>query len=86
MITKYSDVNLYVVRQDYTQKDVVRFFNDLYENKRIQNLCLVLNDVSSGSGVYGYGNYGYSTYGYGYGTYVSNTDYFNEAENEVNEK
>ena len=85
MITKYSDVNLYVVRQDYTQKDVVRFVNDLYENKRIYNLYLVINDVSSGSGVYGYGKYGYG-YGYGYATYVSNIDYFNEEENEVNEK
>ena len=79
MIMKYSDVNLYVVRQDYTSKDVLRFVNDLEKNKRIENLYLVLNDVSSGSGVYGYGKYSYGNgYGYGYGTYTKDSDYFDE--------
>ena len=79
MIMKHTDVNLYVVRQDYTKQDVIQFINDLDDKKRIENLYLVLNDVSSGSGVYGYGKYGYG-YGYGYGAYVSDSDYFNEEE------
>ena len=33
-------------------KEVLRFINGLHEDKRIDNLFLVLNDVSSGSGVY----------------------------------
>ena len=85
MITKHTDVNLYVVRQDYTKKEVLQFANDLNENNRIENLYLVLNDVGAGSGVYGYGKYGYGYnyggYSYGYGTYVSDSDYFDEKEN-----
>ena len=84
MITKHTDVNLYVVRQDYTKKDVLRFVNELHEKNRIENLYLVLNDVAAGSGVYGYGKYGYgysSGYGYGYTTYLSDSDYFDENEN-----
>ena len=88
MIMKHTDVNLYVVRQDYTKQDVIQFINDLDDKKRIENLYLVLNDVSSGSGVYGYGKYGYGygygyRYGYGseYGTYTIDSDYFNEEEN-----
>ena len=84
MIMKHTDVNLYIVRQNYTSKDVLRFVNDLEENKRIENLYLVLNDVSSGSGVYGYGKYSYGYgygYGNGYGSYTKDSDYFVENEN-----
>ena len=79
MVMKYTDVNLYVVRQNYTSKDVLRFVNDLEKNNRIENLYLILNDVNSGSGVYGYGkhSYGYG-YGYGYGTYTKDSDYFTD--------
>ncbi|MGY8950853.1 MAG: polysaccharide biosynthesis tyrosine autokinase, partial [Flavobacteriales bacterium] len=72
MIMKHTDVNMYVVRQNYTNKDVLRFVNDLEENNRVENLYLVLNDVSSGSGVYGYGKY---SYGYGM-YYTENGDEF----------
>ena len=82
IITKYTDINLYVVRQNYTKKELVRFPNDLDKKNRISNLYIVLNDVGAGSGVYGYGRYGYSyNYGYGYGTYLSDSDYFDENEN-----
>ena len=77
MIMKHTDVNMYVVRQNYTNKDVLRFVNDLEENNRVENLYLVLNDVSSGSGVYGYGKYSYG-YGYGYGSYTKDSDYFTD--------
>ena len=81
MVMKYTDVNLYIVRQNYTTKEVLRFVNGLYDNNRVENLYLVLNDVSSGSGVYGYGKYSYG-YGYGYGynysAYTHNSDYFEE--------
>ncbi len=77
MIMKHTDVNMYVVRQNYTNKDVLRFVNDLEKNNRIENLYLVLNDVSSGSGVYGYGKYSYG-YGYGYGSYTKDSDYFTD--------
>ncbi|MBT5859264.1 MAG: polysaccharide biosynthesis tyrosine autokinase [Flavobacteriales bacterium] len=77
MVMKHTDVNLFVVRQNFTSKDLLKFVNDLYKNNRIENLSLVLNDVSTGSGVYGYGKYSYG-YGYGYGGYTHNSDYFEE--------
>ncbi len=81
MVMKHTDVNLYIVRQNYTTKEVLRFVNGLYDNNRVDNLYLVLNDVSSGTGVYGYGKYSYG-YGYGYGynysSYIHNSDYFEE--------
>ena len=82
MIMKYTDVNLYVIRQNFTDKNFLRYVDDLDKNNRIQNLYLILNDVSSGSGVYGYGNYGYGNYGYGYGygSYVNDSDYFDDNE------
>ena len=81
MVMKYTDVNLYIVRQNYTTKEVLRFVNGLYDNNRVENLYLVLNDVSSGSGVYGYGKYSYGYvygYGYNYSAYTHNSDYFEE--------
>ena len=77
MVMKFSDVNLYIVRQNYTSKEVLRFINGLHEDKRIDNLFLVLNDVSSGSGVYGYGKYSYGN-AYNYGYYLNNSEYFDE--------
>lgn len=81
MVMKHTDVNLYIVRQNYTNKEVLRFVNGLHKNERIENLYLILNDVSSGSGVYGYGKYSYGygyNYGYNYGNYTNNTEYFEE--------
>ncbi|MAR39438.1 MAG: hypothetical protein CMD22_01905 [Flavobacteriales bacterium] len=83
MVMKYTDVNLYIIRQNYTGKEVLRFVNGLHKSQRIENLHLILNDVSSGSGVYGYGkySYGYSyghNYGNKYGYYTKDTKYFEE--------
>ena len=66
----------------------MRFINDLNSKERIDNLFLILNDVSTGTGVYGYGKYGYGRYGYGsygrygysYSTYVKDSDYFDDTE------
>ena len=79
MLMRFTDVTLYMVRQDFTHKNLLHFVNELYEKERINNLYLVLNDVSSGSGVYGYGAYGYGTYGgYTYGYSNSDAQYFEE--------
>ena len=68
VLSKYADHTLFVVRQDYTPKIILRTIHDYYKDGRIKNLSLVLNDIfRSGPGYgYGYGGYGYS-YGYGYG-------------------
>jgi capsular exopolysaccharide synthesis family protein len=70
-LMEYSDINLYVTRQSYTQKNLLGYVNDLYEKDRVANFHIVFNDVVDGGGAYAYG-YGY---GYGYG-YTSDSDYF----------
>ena len=78
-LMKYSDVNLYVVRQDYTQKGLLTYVDDMYNKDRLGNLHLVFNDVKEGSGAYGYG-YGFG-YGYGYGNnygYTQGSEYFDD--------
>ncbi|ROI00547.1 GumC family protein [Chryseobacterium daecheongense] len=62
LIVDTADVVVYVVRSEYTPKDLIDFANkQIYEGK-IKNVGFVLNDVSNTEGGYGY-NYGY---GYGY--------------------
>ena len=71
ILSKYSDINLYVVRQRYTLKKQLGFVNNLYTEQKLNNLALVVNDVilNGANGYYGYAN----TYGYGYTRY--NYDY-----------
>jgi tyrosine-protein kinase Etk/Wzc len=61
-LLKYTDVTLYVVRQNYTSKGILSTINNLYSKGNISNVSIVLNDFS-GQNTYGYG------YGYGYGYY-----------------
>jgi len=74
-LMRFSDINLYVVRQNYTKKGILAYVNDLFVKKRVGDLQIVFNDVKEGSGAYGYGyGYGYG-YSYGYG-YTSDSEYF----------
>ena len=65
ILMKYSDVNIYVIRQNFTSKEMVSNFNALYTSNDL-DLNLIVNDISKDRSNYGYG-YGYvNTYGYGY--------------------
>jgi len=75
-LMRYSDINLYVVRQSYTQKGILAYVNDLFDKNRVGDIQIVFNDVKEGNGAYGFG-YGY---GYGYG-YTKNSEYFDNSEN-----
>ena len=70
-LTKYSDFNIYVVRQDITRKQHLKFINKLYNEKKITNLGIIFNSVKVSNSKYGY-EYGYG-YGYGYGEDVKLT-------------
>jgi tyrosine-protein kinase Etk/Wzc len=56
----HADMTLYLVRQKVTQKGQLAIVDDLYKSKKINNLAIIVNDVSSKQ--YGYG-YGYGSYG-----------------------
>ena len=54
VLLKHFDVNLFVVRYKYTNKNILQGINDLYSNNKIKNLNILFNDVKY-SGDYGYG-------------------------------
>ncbi|MGB3849313.1 MAG: polysaccharide biosynthesis tyrosine autokinase [Tunicatimonas sp.] len=57
VLLKYIDVNLFVVRYNYTKKNILDGINDLYKKHKIKNLNILFNDVkSSNSSYYGYIN------------------------------
>lgn len=79
VLSKFADHTIFVVRQDYTPKNVLRTIHDYYKDGRIKNMSLVLNDIFRSGPGYGYG-YGYAYgygYGYGYGS-LKNEGYYSE--------
>lgn len=64
IISKFADTSLYVVRAGVTEKKLIKYCLKLIEDKKINNIGMVVNGVDF-SRSYGYSyNYGYS-YGYG---------------------
>ncbi|MGB0777338.1 MAG: polysaccharide biosynthesis tyrosine autokinase [Flavobacteriaceae bacterium] len=63
-LIKYSDANLYVVRQGYTKKGMLKMIEEKYKEGEVKNISYVMNFFKS-RGKYGYG-YDYGKYGYGY--------------------
>ncbi|AJR03786.1 exopolysaccharide transport family protein [Siansivirga zeaxanthinifaciens] len=62
----YVDATLYVVRQDYTKKDMLKVINSKYKKGEIKNISFLYNYFNQ-KGTYGYGyGYGYGAYGNGY--------------------
>ncbi|MFM7838502.1 MAG: tyrosine-protein kinase family protein, partial [Chitinophagaceae bacterium] len=67
-LAKYANNTVYVVRQRYTQKNQLKVIHQIYQEKRLPALSILLNDVKlKGVGAYGYHMYGGYGYGYGYG-------------------
>ncbi|MDR2056687.1 MAG: polysaccharide biosynthesis tyrosine autokinase [Dysgonamonadaceae bacterium] len=71
LVNRVSDVSLYIVRGNFSPKSSVTLINNIYDEKRLNDVNIVLNafnNKKSGHYGYGYGGYGYG-YGYGYGNY-----------------
>jgi capsular exopolysaccharide synthesis family protein len=64
-LLRFSDVNLYIVRQNYTHKKYLLMINDLYANDQIGNVYAVFNGMKAGGNIYDFGGYNYG-YGYNY--------------------
>lgn len=45
ILMRFTDVNIYVVRSDYTSRFHLVKINKLYEEKKISNISILLNDV-----------------------------------------
>ncbi|WP_373399065.1 CpsD/CapB family tyrosine-protein kinase [Algoriphagus halophilus] len=72
-LMRFSDVNLYIVRQDYTHKRYLLMINDLYANDQVDNIYAVFNGLKAGVDVYDFGGYNYG-YGYNY-SYMKKNEY-----------
>jgi capsular exopolysaccharide synthesis family protein len=67
-LANYSDIILYIVRQNFTKKDMITLLNNRVKRDELKNVSIMLNGFEN-KAKYGYG-YGYSYgYGYGYGNY-----------------
>jgi capsular exopolysaccharide synthesis family protein len=95
-IGKLADVSCFVCRADYTPKASFAMVNSLNTEKKLPNMCIILNGVDMSkkkhSYYYGYGKYGrygrYSGYGgyYGYGRYYGYGSYGNYANSHYGDK
>jgi len=66
LLNEIADAVLYVVRQSYSSKNVIKLLEDAKKEGNLSNPGIILNDVQIKKG-YGYSHgYGYG-YGYGYG-------------------
>ncbi|MGV0936299.1 GumC family protein [Empedobacter falsenii] len=57
LISDSADITMYVVRANYLDKRMLAIPKELYQDKRLKNMAMVVNDVDFTKG-YGYG-YGY---------------------------
>jgi capsular exopolysaccharide synthesis family protein len=87
-LSTFADAALYIVRHGYTLKRQLSMVNDLYVQKRLPNMGLVINDIKTQGrykGYYGYGGGSYYGYGYGY-RYGYGGDYFQEEKKKSKKK
>ena len=55
LISKYCDITLYIIRQAFTYKSLLKFINSLYLKGQLKNIQIVFNGIENGR--YGYGNH-----------------------------
>jgi capsular exopolysaccharide synthesis family protein len=67
IVNRVADVTLYVIREGKIDRRYLPELQRLYEEKKFNHLCIIINDSKMEQKRYGYGNYGYGRYGYGYG-------------------
>jgi tyrosine-protein kinase Etk/Wzc len=68
ILMNHSHINIYIIRENYSKHEFIRSLNDLYEEEKLKDICIVLND-SDFRQAYGYGyghHYGYLNGGSGY--------------------
>ena len=65
-LAQYCDVTLYIIRQNYTKKDMITLLNNREKRGELNNISVVFNGFEN-KAKYGY-SYGYG-FDYGYGNY-----------------
>lgn len=86
LINRHVDLTIYVIRDGKIDKRYLEDLEKMYNEEKIRNLSILVNDIKIDNKNYGYGSYGYGYgygygysnygygYGYGYGTYVDDDE------------
>jgi polysaccharide biosynthesis transport protein len=77
-LSQFADVTLYITRQNFTKKEMIKLLNNRVNRGELNNVSIVLNGFEN-KAKYGAG-YGYG-YGYGYGAYSNGYHEEDEARN-----
>jgi polysaccharide biosynthesis transport protein len=77
-LSQFADVTLYITRQNFTKKEMIKLLNNRVTRGELSNVSIVLNGFEN-KAKYGAG-YGYG-YGYGYGAYSNGYHEEDEARN-----
>ena len=65
-LSMFADVTLYIMRQNFTKKEMVTLLNNRVKREELVNVSIILNGFEN-KAKYGYGH----AYGYGYGAYAN---------------
>lgn len=68
IISQWVDMTVFVVRAELMERDMLPGVEQYYQDKKFNNMSILLNGTSASGNRYGYHRYGYH-YGYGYGRY-----------------
>jgi len=66
LISKLADLTIYVTRFDYTERELIKYSNDLNTKNKLTNMAYILNGIKNTTNFNYKYNYNYG-YGYGYG-------------------
>ena len=69
IINRFVDLTLFVVRAHDLERSFLPEIEQWYQDKKFNNLAVILNGTDPGSDRYGYHKYGYHKYGYHYYSY-----------------
>jgi succinoglycan biosynthesis transport protein ExoP len=87
-LAQYADVTLYIVRQNYTKKDMITLLNTRVQRGELANASIILNGYENKAKygtAYGYG-YGYGAYSNGYHDEVNKLSFWKEILNKFKKK
>ena len=75
VIAKYADMTAFIIRAGLMERDMLPVVEGYYNNKKFNNMSMILNGTTVAGNRYGYHRYGYG-YGYGgsYGGYAKNDE------------
>ena len=73
VIAKYADMTVFVIRAGLMEREMLPIVEGYYNNKKFNNMSMLLNGTITAGNRYGYHRYGYS-YGYGGGSYGGYTN------------